>query len=114
MPRRRKARSRAPPPPPPPPRRNNTACLCVRPSVDGHTSCRLCAKHDARFRRRNAERSFVTKRLPVYSVPRAEDNSAEDNSADVQVIGDVGAAVSIKAANWSLGERQIICLARCE
>lgn len=74
MPRRRKARSRAPPP-----RRNNTACPCTRASVDGHKSCRLCAKHDARFRRRNAERSFVTKRLPVYSVPRAEGNSADDN-----------------------------------
>ena len=89
----------------------------ARLPFDGHTSCRLCAKHDARFRRRNAERSFVTKRLPVYSVPRAEGNSADDNPKqrnDVQVIGDVGAAVSIKAANWSLGERQIICLARCE
>ena len=51
----------------------------------------------------------------MHSVPRAEDNSADDNPKqrnDVQVIGDVGAAVSIKAANWSLGERQIICLAR--
>ena len=111
MPRRRKARARAPPPPP---RRNNTACARVRPSADGHKSRRLCAKHDARFRRRNAERSFVTAAGGVFRATRRGQQRRRQTKRrnDVQVIGDVGAAVSIKAANWSLGERQIICLAR--